>query len=157
MHSSYIFDVLLCMYTTQAAQQFGLLVKNADVRVSLEDNFPIWAKSVVSYSKKTQIKCSAIQSETEGYNDEMEPGKVTFSLIVPVVEAGWQNNSALFCMSMQHHGDMQSLNLHLILLCHLGLCTSIALRCLALLFLPGKSTRLASRPSSRLPEIPPPP
>ena len=117
-------------------------MKNADVRASFEDNFPIWAKAIVSYCKKTQIKCSAIQSETEGYNDEMEPGKVTFCLIVPVVEAGWQNNSTLFCMSMQHHGDMQSMNLHLILLCHLGLCTSIALRCLALLFLPGKSKTL---------------
>ena len=39
MHSSYIFDVLLCMYTTQAAQEFGLLVKNADVRASFGDNF----------------------------------------------------------------------------------------------------------------------
>lgn len=82
-----IFDVLRmpCMCTTQAAQEFGFLVKNADVRASFEDNFPIWAKAIVSYCKKTQIKCSAIQSETEGYNDEMEPGKVTFCLIVPVV------------------------------------------------------------------------
>lgn len=71
-----ILDVLPCMCTIQAAQELGLLVKNADVRASFEDNFPVWAKAIVSCCKKTQIKCSAIQRETEGYNDEMEPGKV---------------------------------------------------------------------------------
>lgn len=73
-----IVDVLPCMCTTQAAQELGLLVKNADVRASFEDTFPVWAKAIVSYCKKTQIKCSAIHSETEGYNDEMESGKNNF-------------------------------------------------------------------------------
>ena len=62
-------------YVIQAAQELGLLLKDGDVRSAFEERFPLWAKAIVSCRKKTQIKSSAIQSETVGYYDEMEPRK----------------------------------------------------------------------------------
>ena len=92
------------MYIIQAAQEFGLLLKNVDISSSFEQRLisPMGKSHCVlhMYCKNTQIKCSAIQSETMGYCDEMQPGKVTFFLFLIILGAKpGQVTQYAFCMA----------------------------------------------------------
>ena len=69
---------LMSVLLLQAAQEFGDLLKQPNIRDHFEDQYPLWAKAIVNYSRKTQVKSAALQKETEEYNDDDDdPGTCT--------------------------------------------------------------------------------
>ena len=53
---------------------FALACKKEDIRDTFEEVFPQWARAIVIYSRGTQIRSTALQTEIAGYADDMEDG-----------------------------------------------------------------------------------
>ena len=60
----------------QATIDFSLASNNDDIRDHFEENFPVWARAIVTYCKETQVKSSSLQAETSAYSDDMDEGTV---------------------------------------------------------------------------------
>ena len=54
----------MSVFLLQAAQEFGDLLKQPNIRDHFEEQYPLWAGAIVNYSRKTQVRSAALQEET---------------------------------------------------------------------------------------------
>ena len=60
----------------QAAQEFGMVVSQTNVRDNFEADFMKWALAVVKYAKETQVHSSAIQHILQDCSEDSDASKL---------------------------------------------------------------------------------
>ena len=62
---------LMHVYTVQVAQEFALILGNAEIRRN--EDFVAWSKAVIQYCKERQVKSTTLQLVVESYSKDCEP------------------------------------------------------------------------------------
>jgi hypothetical protein len=77
---SLLFSLSLSLsLSLKACIDFGLACQREDIRDNFEDNFPLWARAIIAYCKKTQVRSMALQNETANYNEDIAEGMLCHS------------------------------------------------------------------------------
>ena len=58
----------------QAIQGFCSVIDHESLRHDFDDEFPKWMKAVICYCKDTQVRSTAIQSESSGFRMDIDEG-----------------------------------------------------------------------------------
>lgn len=124
------------------------MLKRLNIRDEFDEKYPVWATSIIRYCKDTQIKSSSLQSETKDTKDMNDGTLVTcvehveldLSIIPLDVIYGKQckliMGITLSCaLSPSSRLSLGSLSLT-------ESVALVALRCLALLFIPTKTKKI---------------
>ena len=115
---------------------FSLGCGKPDARAEFEESFPVWAKAIVLYCKDTQVRSTALQQETENFSEDTGLGKrymyICFGFCKSYCQScNWSEKMSCFyiqyCIYIFYPSDDTVI---------------MALRCLALLFFPGKTKKL---------------
>lgn len=71
--------IILIFYSlflfVQASLEFALCCKKDDLRQKFEETFFLWCRAIITYCKETQVRSTALQIETAGWNEDLGVGK----------------------------------------------------------------------------------
>ena len=63
------------IFSIQAGLVFSLVCKEENLRDTFEEEFRLWARAIITHSRDTQIRYSALQTETADYSEDLDDGK----------------------------------------------------------------------------------